>query len=121
MLMAVMMPRESWTDERLDDLNKMVDDGFARLDGNIRELRHEVKAQGASLRAEIKAQGDELRAEIKGQGKELRADNAALGQNLRSEMNEFRREINERFDSLNRNFVGAVVAIVAALIGSNAF
>jgi len=42
MLMAVMMPREKWTDERLDDLNKMVDDGFARLDADIRELRSEM-------------------------------------------------------------------------------
>lgn len=45
MLMVVMTPREKWTDERLDDLNKKVDDlktemreGFARVDADIREL-----------------------------------------------------------------------------------
>jgi tetrahydromethanopterin S-methyltransferase subunit G len=45
MLMVVMAPREKWTDERLDDLNKKVDDlktemreGFARVDADIREL-----------------------------------------------------------------------------------
>jgi hypothetical protein len=81
MIMVVMVPRESWTDERLDDLNKKVDDGFARLDADIRELRQEVKAQGENLRAEM----------------------------------------NERLDSLNRNLLGAVVAIVAAILGSNAF
>jgi hypothetical protein len=55
MLMAVMMqPRDKWTDERLDDLNKKVDDGFAdtkaemragfaRIDADIRELRREMK------------------------------------------------------------------------------
>lgn len=55
--MAVMMPRESWTDERLDDLKEnmnqrfasveenmnqrfdAVDERFARLDGDVRELR----------------------------------------------------------------------------------
>ena len=48
------MPREKWTDERLDDLNKKVDkgfaetkaemrEGFARVDADIRELRAEVK------------------------------------------------------------------------------
>lgn len=45
MLMAVMMsPRETWTDERLDDLNKKVDEvksemreGFSRLEVQIRE------------------------------------------------------------------------------------
>lgn len=49
------MPREKWTDERLDDLSKKVDDGFedtkaemraafARLDADIRELRREMMA-----------------------------------------------------------------------------
>lgn len=65
MLMAVMvpMPREKWTDERLDDLNKKVDDGFAdtkaviaetkaemregfaRVDGDLKELRQEMNAR----------------------------------------------------------------------------
>jgi tetrahydromethanopterin S-methyltransferase subunit G len=52
--MTVMpMPREKWTDERLDDLNKKVDkgfsetkaemrEGFARVDADIRELRGEI-------------------------------------------------------------------------------
>jgi hypothetical protein len=76
--MAVMMtPRESWTDQRLDDLNKKVDEGFARVDGDIRELRGDVK--------------------------------------------DLRREMNARFDSLNRTLIGAAAAIVAALIGVNAF
>jgi hypothetical protein len=35
MLMAVMMPREKWTDERLDET-------FARLDTDIRELRRDM-------------------------------------------------------------------------------
>jgi hypothetical protein len=77
MLMAVMLPRERWTDERLDELNKKVDDGFARVDKDIRELRGEVK-------------------------------------DLRSEMN-------ARFDAQSRNLIVAVVTIVAALIGVNAF
>ena len=71
--MAVMMPRERWTDERLDDLNAKVDDlrlemrqGFARIDADMRDL-------------------------------------------------------NARFDALNRNLLVGAVAIIAALIGSNAF
>ena len=48
MIMAVMV-REAWTDERLDDLGKKVDRGFARLDADIRELRGEIK----ELRGEI--------------------------------------------------------------------
>jgi len=33
-----MSVRESWTDERLDDLGKKVDQGFARLDADMRAL-----------------------------------------------------------------------------------
>ncbi|HVD86648.1 MAG TPA: hypothetical protein VNB59_04495 [Solirubrobacterales bacterium] len=55
--MAVMMvPRETWTDERLDDLNTKVGAGFARLDGDIRELRGEMK----DLRSEMNARFDAL-------------------------------------------------------------
>lgn len=124
--MVVMAPREKWTDERLDDLNKKVDDGFARVSDDIRELRRHVDAQGEALRGEIKAQGEELRDEIrsqgdaiKTQGKELRGEIAAQGEGLRREMNDLRREMNERFDSANRTLVGAVAVIVAAIVGSN--
>ncbi|HET9591500.1 MAG TPA: hypothetical protein VFP17_01165 [Solirubrobacterales bacterium] len=58
--MVVMTPREQWTDERLDDLNKKVDrgfdetklemrEGFARVDADIRELRAEVAAVNRNL------------------------------------------------------------------------
>ena len=65
-----MMPREKWTEERLDDLNRKVDDGFARVDGEIKDLR---------------------------------------------------REMNARFDALNRNLIGGLFVLIAAVIGSNAF
>jgi tetrahydromethanopterin S-methyltransferase subunit G len=46
MLMAVMMsPREQWTDERLDDLNKKVDNGFAELKAETRERFDRIEAQ----------------------------------------------------------------------------
>lgn len=31
--------REGWTDERLDDLNQRVSEGFQRVDADIRDLR----------------------------------------------------------------------------------
>ncbi len=43
-LMAVMPPppRESWTDERLDDFKSYVTERFDRIEGDIRELRQAV-------------------------------------------------------------------------------
>jgi len=33
------MARKAWTDERLDDLNQRVSEGFQRVDAEIRDLR----------------------------------------------------------------------------------
>ncbi|HEX3733996.1 MAG TPA: hypothetical protein VHU86_02460 [Solirubrobacterales bacterium] len=41
--------RESWTDERLDDLSSRMSDGFRRVDEDIRSLRGEVNARFDSL------------------------------------------------------------------------
>lgn len=72
-----MIPREKWTDERLDDLNKKVDDGFARLDRRIDRLDEDIKS--------------------------------------------LTREMNARFDTVNRNMIAGFFVIAAAIIGSNAF
>jgi len=48
--------RESWTDERLDDLNKRVDDGFAKVDqrfdkleGRLETMQKEMNQRFESL------------------------------------------------------------------------
>jgi hypothetical protein len=46
--MAV-MKRETWTDERLDDLAKRMDRGFDEVKGEIRELRTEVNAMQRTM------------------------------------------------------------------------
>ncbi|HET9198901.1 MAG TPA: hypothetical protein VFN92_11685 [Solirubrobacterales bacterium] len=64
--MAVMVPRENWTDKRLDDLNGKVDAGFARadekmdkgfalLDGKIEGGLSRVDADIRELRGELSA------------------------------------------------------------------
>lgn len=47
--MAVAMARDSWTDERLDDLNDRVDSLERRMDTGFGEMREEFRA----VRAEI--------------------------------------------------------------------
>jgi hypothetical protein len=41
--------RESWTDARLDDFRSDVDQRFERIEGELRELRAEMKAGFDSL------------------------------------------------------------------------
>jgi hypothetical protein len=52
--------RSSWTDERLDDLNGKVDKGFARVDGEIKELRGEMNARFSDLNSEMNSRFDAL-------------------------------------------------------------
>jgi hypothetical protein len=35
--------REKWTDERLDDMNQRMAEGFQRVDTDLRELRSDIK------------------------------------------------------------------------------
>ncbi len=37
--------REAWTDDRMDDLNHKVDEGFRRVETDIRELRGEMNTR----------------------------------------------------------------------------
>jgi hypothetical protein len=51
--------RATWTDERLDDLSRRMDQGFARVDEDLRSLRSDlggrIDAQGAELSGRIDA------------------------------------------------------------------
>jgi SMC interacting uncharacterized protein involved in chromosome segregation len=104
-IVAVMMPREKWTDERLDDLNNKVDDGFARVEGEIKRLDGDIKRLDGNIQR--------VEGEIK------RLDENLGG--LRREINARFEGADLRFDSLNRNLQATMVAVIVALIGSNAF
>ena len=88
--MAVMV-RETWTDERLDDLANRMDRGFDEVKGEIRDLRIEMKGQ----RSEVNQRFDS--------------------------MNQRFDAMDQRFDSMQRTmiigFVTMSASIIAALIG----
>ncbi|HWO83370.1 MAG TPA: hypothetical protein VNM38_06230 [Solirubrobacterales bacterium] len=58
--MAV-MAREAWTDERLDDLNQRVDEGFKETREEFRALRGEMKGEFQALRGEMKGESQAIR------------------------------------------------------------
>lgn len=68
--MAV-MARETWTDERLDDLNKRVggldrriEAGFAEVGEEFRALRTETKGEFQAVRTEMKEEFRTLRSDL---------------------------------------------------------
>lgn len=49
MVQAMETMRKSWTDERLDDLNLRVENGFKRVDEELRALRTEMNTRFDAL------------------------------------------------------------------------
>lgn len=107
--MAVTMPREKWTDERLDDLNKKVDEGFARVEGQVKDLRSEMNARFTSIEARF-ADGF---TSIEGRFASIDGRFASIEDRLTA--------IESRLDALNRNLTTGLFVLIAAVIGSNAF
>jgi hypothetical protein len=81
--MAVMMPKEKWTDDRLDDLNKKIGDGLARLDADVRELRGEMNARFETLDSKFDKKFDRLAWGMVASTVTIIA--ALIGPNVRSE------------------------------------
>ena len=47
--------RSTWTDERLDDLAHRLDDGFNRIDAELRSLRGDMNTRFAEVNGRIDA------------------------------------------------------------------
>jgi uncharacterized protein involved in exopolysaccharide biosynthesis len=71
------MARETWTDERLDDLTKHMDEGFREVRADLRQQREATAAEFATLRTETTAIHKEF-AEVKSQGARTEARIDAL-------------------------------------------
>ena len=83
--------RETWTDERLDDLNGKVDRGFERIDADLCSLRAETRVEFTAMRGEMKAGFDKMDGRFE--------------------------TMNERFEAMYRLMLQLGGIVVAALIG----
>ena len=95
--MAVMpMPKEKWPDERLDDLNKKVDQGFAETKAEMREGFAKVDRRFAEMKGETDDRFDRL---------ETRMERGFS-------------ELNQRLDRMQLALIAALVTFCVTLIGS---
>lgn len=86
--------RESWTDDRMDDLSHRVDDGFRKVDGRF----------------------DRVEADLRALRTETRTEFAAMRGEMNTEFRTLRGEINERFDATQRVMVQVGGGVVATLM-----
>ncbi|HEX2392934.1 MAG TPA: hypothetical protein VHI77_08450 [Solirubrobacterales bacterium] len=62
--MTVTMARDSWTDDRLDDLNHRVDEGFTETRTEFRSLRSEMQEEFRAVRSEMQEEFRAVRSEM---------------------------------------------------------
>jgi uncharacterized protein YukE len=131
--------RQSWTDDRLDDLSRRMDErfdhvegemnqGFERVEGEMNQRFEPVEGEITDLRAEIKAQGKELRGEMAGMEARLRAQASEhyvrTGEELakmRGESHSDKQQLLAEMQALQRTLVQigwtGAIALIAALAG----
>ena len=85
------MAREAWTDERLDDLNHRVDEGFKEMREEFRAVRAESKAEFASVRREFES--------------------------VRGEANSFRSEVSQQFAAQQRMMNHLFMTMMVGFLG----
>jgi hypothetical protein len=93
--------RQSWTDDRLDDLNRNVDRRFDQVDQRFDQVDRRFKQVDGRFQ-EVDRRFDQVEEQLR---------------DLRGEMFAFRTGVEERFDSLQRSMFQASVVLSAALIG----
>jgi predicted nucleic acid-binding Zn-ribbon protein len=82
-----------WNDDRMDELARHMDAGFAQVSVDMGSMREEIKDQGRELNAKIERQGKELRDEINGVRSEINGVRSEIN-GVRSEINGVRGEVN---------------------------
>lgn len=109
--MAVMMAGESWTDERLDDLNVKVDEGFARVDRRFEQV--DQRFEQVDRRFE---QVDRRFETVEGELREFRIEANRRFERVNEEFVAVRREMKEGFESQHRLMVQGIIGICASIM-----
>ena len=121
--MAVMMPRQNWTDERLDHFGKRVDERFDRVDERFDRVderfatfKKEVDERFSYFESEVKLrfeQVDERLDRIEGETKEIRIAIKDLHEDNKATL----RVMMQGIITLS----GSIVAGCAVVAGANVF
>jgi hypothetical protein len=112
--MAV-MAREAWTDERLDDLNQKVDNGFEEMRTEFQAVRGEMREEFQAVRSEMREEFQAVRSEIQSEFQAVRGEIRTELQGFRGELGEIRTEMG----ALNRTVIQFAWAVVGTMFLSS--
>jgi chromosome segregation ATPase len=106
--MAV-MARETWTDERLDDLKDHMDEGFREVKGEIKLLRSEIGSLRSEGNGATRSLRSELKEEIAATRTELKGEIAATRTELKTDIG----KLDAKFDRLTFTLIAALIGLLA--------
>ena len=127
--------RQSWSDDRLDDLNKRVDEGFTRVDARFVHLEKRMDDRFDRLDAKLGESYGRLDAKLNESYGRLDAKleeslgrfDAKLDRKLDASAAELRQEmklgfdqINARFDAMQQTMIRVGAGLIGVLIASAA-
>ena len=102
--------RDQWTDERLDDLNHRVDEGFTRNEREFQAVRLEMRTEFAAVRSEMREEFGAVRSEIREEIGGLRAE-------FKGELGGVRGEIAALNRTLTQIAAGGFIAVLVGFLG----
>lgn len=106
-----MVDREERLEQRVGSLEGKVDEGFARVDTDVRELRGEVRALDEKLTGKLDAQGKEVPGELKKLDEKLTGRIEAVDEKLTGRIEALDEKLTGRIDRIT---IGLVLAVVGA-------
>ena len=74
--------RDVWTDQRLDDLNHRVDNGFNEANREFQALRLEMRTEFVAIRSEMTTEFAAVRSEMTTEFAALRSEMATMNRTL---------------------------------------
>lgn len=95
-------PRKTWTDPRLDDLSKKVDDGFAAADKKMDAGFAKMETTFGEVRAEMKAGFEIVNTDIR-------------------EVRSFMNRLLVALLAIGGGIVAALLGLIGTLVGTHAF
>ena len=108
--------RESWTDDRLDDLNGKVDSLRLEMRTEFKAIRGEMKDEFRAVRNELKEEFATVRAEMREEFAAVRVEMKEESVAVRGEMRAGFDKIDGRFDALQRTLLQIAGGTIATLI-----
>ena len=112
--MAERDDRNTWTDERLNDLAQRVDTGF-------KELRADMRAQGAEINQRLTAQGAEINQRFTAQSAEINERFAAQDKKMDRMFESMHHDMVAMHRTMLIGIATILASTVGAVVGSNVF